>query len=452
MAHLSGSTDTIVAQATPPGQGGVGILRVSGPKVTEVCQRMLGCIPAVREASYLPFRSSSGETLDIGLALYFEAPHSFTGEDVLELHAHGGQVILDMLLREILGYGTRLAQPGEFSRRAFLNDKLDLAQAEAVSDLIQASTEAAARSAMRSLSGEFSRLIHEILENLIYVRMYIESAIDFPEEEIDFLSDAKIASSLQSLKDQFNDVLSRTREGVVLNEGMRVVILGQPNAGKSSLLNAFTGENTAIVTAIPGTTRDVIRETVQIDGMPLILVDTAGIREGADIVESEGIRRAWEQVNSADRILLVVDARTGFGQPEERILDQLSGFDKLTVVLNKLDLGPLSDNALPADFKDVFSISAKTGEGLEALKSHLKSIMGYTGSEGAILARRRHLDALEQAQANLQRAIANLEISMAGELAAEDLRQAQHELNKITGDFDNEQLLDRIFSSFCIGK
>ena len=452
MALLSGSTDTIVAQATPPGQGGVGIIRVSGSSVADVCQTILGNIPSPRLASYQPFKSVNGETLDIGLALYFKAPNSFTGEDVLELHAHGGQVILDMLMREICSLDIRIAEPGEFSKRAFLNDKLDLAQAEAIADLINASTETAARSAVHSLSGEFSSLIRSLLEKLIHVRMYIESAIDFPEEEIDFLSDARIRESLDELAIQFSTVLSRTREGVVLNEGMRVVILGQPNAGKSSLLNAFTGEATAIVTDVPGTTRDVIRETIQIDGMPLVLIDTAGIREGADIVESEGIKRAWDQVNSADRILLVVDGETGITNEDRTILKKIEDPAHVTIILNKQDIA-VSDHAdLTTDFNDIFKVSAKTGFGLQSLKQHLKNIMGYSSGEGAILARRRHLEALEAAKSSLEMAVFNLETSQAGELAAEDLRQAQFELNKITGEFDNEDLLGEIFSSFCIGK
>ena len=452
MTISSGSTDTIVAQATPPGNGGVGIVRVSGPESCVIADRIVGCSLKPRFATYLPFKDLEGNTLDFGLALFFQAPHSFTGEDIVEFHMHGGQVALDLLIKTICSLNARLAAPGEFSRRAFLNDKIDLAQAEAISDLINATTETAARSAIRSLSGEFSAIIHQLLEKLIYLRMYIESAIDFPDEEIDFLSDEVISSGLSELAAFYDSILSKTREGVVLNEGMRVVILGQPNAGKSSLLNALTGEATAIVTEIAGTTRDIVRETIQIDGMPLILVDTAGIRDAEDVVESEGIRRAWDQVNSADRIIVLIDAVTGITSADMSIIQKIDNPDIVSLVFNKADLN--SGCLLPSELSGLYSlnISALTGEGISDLKHHLKECMGYSGGEGAILARRRHLDALVQSRSFLLQAISNLKQHMAGELAAEDLRQAQLQLNRITGNFDNEDLLDHIFSSFCIGK
>ena len=445
--------DTIAAQATPPGRGGVGIIRVSGPQSRSVAEAIVGHCPPPRFAHYGPFHGEDGSVLDMGLALYFPAPHSFTGEDVLELHGHGGPVILDLLLKQVLALGPRLAAPGEFSQRAFLNDKLDLAQAEAVADLIDSATEAAARSALRSLAGEFSARIHALLEQLIQLRLYVESAMDFPEEEIDFLSDTNVQSRLDQLAAEVSAVPASARQGSLLREGMNVVILGRPNAGKSSLLNALAGRDTAIVTDIPGTTRDVLREQIQIDGMPLHIVDTAGLREAGDAVEEEGIRRAWAAVEKADRLLLMVDDSDAEGPAEAAILDQLPAGAPLTVVHNKIDLSGNPAREAASEQAVHLWLSARSGEGLEALRAHLKGVMGFqSADQGTFLARRRHLDALERAAAAVERGRNQLQAHAAGELLAEDLRDAQAALGEITGEFDNEDLLDRIFSSFCIGK
>lgn len=444
--------DTIAALATPPGRGGVGILRISGPDVKSIALHILGKLPSPRYADYLPFRDNDGHVLDIGIALYFPAPNSFTGEDVLELQGHGGPVVLDMLLRRILSLGARIALPGEFSQRAFLNDKMDLAQAEAIADLIDSSTETAAKSALQSLQGVFSERIQLLLERLIYIRMYVESSIDFPEEEIDFLSDDKLRRLVDELNREFELLLAQTTQGVLLNEGMTLVILGLPNAGKSSLLNLLSGRDSAIVTDIPGTTRDVLREHISIDGLPVHVVDTAGIREQADKVEQEGIKRAWREVSKANRVLLLVDDNVGLNIHNENLLSLLPANIPITRIYNKIDTtGRLPGEQTVGDFV-VYGVSIKTGAGVDELKRHLKSCIGYQGGDGLFLARRRHLDALSRAFACVQAGTKQLLDFKAGELLAEELRLAQHALNEITGDFDNEALLGRIFSSFCIGK
>ncbi len=450
------TTDTIAAIATATGRGGVGILRVSGPKAGQVAQTLLKQPLQPRYAHYCAFHSREGEVLDQGIALFFPGPHSFTGEDVLELQGHGGPVILDLLLREITRLGVRLARPGEFSERAFLNDKLDLAQAEAIADLIDATTEQAARNALHSLQGAFSARIHELVEALIQLRIYVEAAIDFPEEEIDFLSDGHVAREFDRIEQRLAAVFREARQGALLRDGMRVVIAGRPNAGKSSLLNALSGRESAIVTSIEGTTRDVLREHIHIDGMPLHIIDTAGLRDSPDEVEQIGIQRAWQEIRQADRILLLVDARSSIEQRPEilwpEFVAQLPAPEKLTLVRNKIDL-----TNEPAGFlnkeENVIGISAATGAGIATLKQHLKDIMGYqqTG-EGGFTARRRHLDALERAQEYLAAGRTQLHGYAAGELLAEDLRQAQNALNEITGEFTSDDLLGRIFSSFCIGK
>ena len=452
------NTDTIVAQATPPGRGGVGILRVSGPLCETIAAEVLGRLPRVRYAEYLPFRGLDGEALDQGIALLFKAPNSFTGEDVLELQGHGGPVVMDMLLRRILQIpGVRTARPGEFSERAFLNDKLDLAQAEAIADLIEASSEQAARSALQSLQGEFSRRVDALVEGLIRLRIYVEAAIDFPEEEIDFLSDGKVATDLRNIMAELHQVQTEARQGAILREGMKVVIAGRPNAGKSSLLNALAGRESAIVTEIAGTTRDVLREHIHIDGMPLHIIDTAGLRDTEDAVEKIGIERAWAEIAQADRILFMVDGTTTSATNPRDIwpdfFDRIQNPIGLTVERNKADLTGEELAVSEEQGHPVFRISAKTGLGLAALRDHLKQCMGYQGGvEGGFMARRRHLEAIAHADEHLQLAREQLEVYAAGELVAEELRLAQEQLSEITGAFSSDDLLGRIFSSFCIGK
>lgn len=452
------NTDTIVAQATPPGRGGVGILRVSGPLCDTVAAAVLGKLPRVRYAEYLPFLDDNGRVLDQGIALLFKAPNSFTGEDVLELQGHGGPVVMDMLLRRILKLpGVRTARPGEFSERAFLNDKLDLAQAEAIADLIEATSEQAARSALHSLQGEFSRRITALVEDVTRLRIYVEAAIDFPEEEIDFLSDGKVARDLYAIIDDLAAVQNEAKQGAILREGMKVVIAGRPNAGKSSLLNALAGRESAIVTEIAGTTRDVLREHIHIDGMPLHIIDTAGLRETEDAVEKIGIERAWAEIIQADRVLFMVDGTTTSAVDPHEIwpdfIDRLPPQLGLTVIRNKADLTGEMLTTTEEHGHPVFRISAKNGLGLEALREHLKQCMGYQSNvEGGFMARRRHLEAIALAEEHLQLAKVQLEVYAAGELVAEELRLVQEYLSEITGAFSSDDLLGRIFSSFCIGK
>lgn len=451
-------SDTIIAQATPPGRGGVGILRISGSRAHEVAQAVLGKRPKPRYAEYLPFCDASGNVLDQGIALWFPGPHSFTGEDVLELQGHGGPVILDMLLRLILTLpGLRIARPGEFSERAFLNDKLDLAQAEAIADLIDASSEQAARSAMHSLQGAFSSRINTLVEALTHLRIFVEAAIDFPDEEIDFLSDGKIEAQLNNVMTDLDAVRDEARQGSLLREGMKVVIAGRPNAGKSSLLNALAGREAAIVTDIAGTTRDVLREQVNIDGMPLHIIDTAGLRTANDEVERIGIERAWQEIEQADRVLFMVDATTTDATDPASIwpdfMARLPDRLPVTVVRNKADITGEAPGLSDASGHTLIRLSARTGDGITALREHLKHCMGFdTTMEGGFLARRRHLQALEQAAWHLQQGKDQLIAARAGELLAEELRLAQQQLSNITGEFTSDDLLGRIFSSFCIGK
>lgn len=451
-------SDTIVAQATAPGRGGVGIIRVSGPDAEAVAKVILGKVPKVRYAEYLPFKDQNQAVLDQGIALLFKAPNSFTGEDVLELQGHGGPVVMDMLIKAILTLNNiRSANPGEFSERAFMNDKLDLAQAEAIADLIEATSEQAAKSALNSLQGEFSAKIDQLVESLIYLRIYVEAAIDFPEEEVDFLSDGKIANDLYQIIDNLEAVKEQAKQGAILRDGMKVVIAGRPNAGKSSLLNNLVGKDSAIVTDIAGTTRDVMREHIHIDGMPLHIIDTAGLREGADEVEKIGIERAWSEINSADRVLFMLDATTTDAENPHDIwpdfIDKLPKNIGLTVVRNKADLTGETLTVTEDHKHPVYRISAKTGMGVDALKEHLKDIMGYQGTnEGGFMARRRHLEAIDNAQQHLLEGKVQLEEFQAGELLAEELRLTQQFLNEITGEFSSDDLLGRIFSSFCIGK
>ncbi len=445
--------DTIAAIATPPGRGGIGVIRVSGPLGAAIAEAVCGALPTPRQAVLRRFRAGDGEVIDEGIVLYFPAPHSFTGEDVLELQGHGGPVVMDLLLARVLELGARPARPGEFSERAFLNDKLDLAQAEAIADLIASDTAAAARAALRSLQGEFSRRVHALVEDLIELRMYVEAAIDFPEEEIDFLADRTIVERLRTLREQMNALQAAAGQGRLLRDGMIVVIAGRPNAGKSSLLNRLAGREAAIVTAVPGTTRDVLREHISIDGMPLHVIDTAGLRDSDDPVEREGIRRAWTEIEAADRILMVVDDRRGLTVEDRALRARLPVGAAVTVLYNKIDLSGRSPTVRDGEWGAEILLSAKTEAGLDLLREHLKACMGYHGGgEGTFMARRRHLEALERVTAALERADYQLEVIRAGELVAEELREAQSALAEITGEFTSEDLLSRIFSSFCIGK
>lgn len=455
---LNPNTDTIAAIATATGRGGVGIVRISGNKAAYIAEKILRISLQPRFAHYCPFYSNSGDIIDQGIALFFPNPHSFTGEDVLELQGHGGPVILDLLLREITQLGVRLARPGEFSERAFLNDKLDLAQAEAIADLIDATTEQAARNALHSLQGAFSHKIHELVEALVHLRIYVEASIDFPEEEIDFLSDGKVAKDLTNIEQKLAQVFKAAHQGVLMRDGMRVVIAGRPNAGKSSLLNALSGRESAIVTSIEGTTRDVLREHIHIDGMPLHIIDTAGLRDSPDEVEKIGIQRAWQEIQQADRVLLLVDSRNTQELDPHRIwpefMAQLAEPEKVTLVRNKIDISHESAGLLTSPQGNIYiGISAATGAGMGSLREHLKDIMGFSESgESGFTARRRHLDALSRAQTYLDSGKAQLQGYAAGELLAEDLRHCQNALSEITGEFTPDDLLGRIFSSFCIGK
>ena len=455
---MSTPRETIAAVATAQGRGGVGIVRISGPLASVAAKAITGRELKPRYAHYGPFFSDDQQVLDEGLALYFPGPNSFTGEDVLELQGHGGPIVLDMLLKRCLELGCRLARPGEFSERAFLNDKLDLAQAEAIADLIEASSAQAARNALRSLQGAFSQRVHNLTEQLIGLRIYVEAAIDFPEEEIDFLADGHVLSMLDKVRNELSTVLREAGQGALLRDGMTVVIAGRPNAGKSSLLNALAGREAAIVTEIAGTTRDILREHIHIDGMPLHVVDTAGLRDTDDHVEKIGVERALKAIGEADRVLLVVDATA----PEAldpfalwpEFLEARPDPAKVTLIRNKSDL---SGEAIALETSDdghvTISLSAKSAEGLDLLRDHLKACMGYEQtSESSFSARRRHLEALRHASAALEHGRAQLTLAGAGELLAEDLRQAQHSLGEITGAFSSDDLLGRIFSSFCIGK
>lgn len=449
--------DTIVAQATPPGRGGVGIIRLSGPKALPLAEQLLGFTPQPRHAHFAAFLNQQQEQLDEGIALYFPGPHSFTGEDVVEFQAHGGPVILDLLLQELIALGARPARPGEFSERAFLNDKLDLTQAEAIADLIDSASEQAARCALRSLQGAFSERIHELVEALIQLRIHVEAAIDFPEEEIDFLADGKIMAELLAVQARLDAVREEAHQGSLLREGMKVVIAGRPNAGKSSLLNALAGRETAIVTDIAGTTRDVLREQIHLDGMPLHIIDTAGLRDAPDEVERIGIDRAWNEIRNADRILMMVDStRSTPSDPLAlwpELKEQLDDLSHLTLVRNKADLSGEPIGMQQAQGHTLITLSARSGEGVELLRRHLKEVMGFaTTTEGGFMARRRHLEALERARQLLQTGADQLQNQGAGELLAEDLRQAQQALGEITGEFTSDDLLGRIFGSFCIGK
>jgi tRNA modification GTPase len=443
------SADTIAAVATAQGRGGVGVVRVSGRGIEELIRGILGKLPAPRHATYCDFLDQDGETLDQGIALYFSAPHSFTGEDVLELQGHGGPAVLQMLLQRCLDLGARLAQPGEFTRRAYLNDKLDLAQAESVADLIEANTAQAARSAMRSLRGEFSAAIHGMVDELIHLRMLVEAMLDFPEEEVDAADVAQRDALLKGILQKLQHTLDTAKQGSLLREGAHIVIAGQPNVGKSSLLNRLSGEEVALVSDVPGTTRDVIRQIIQIHGVQLHVMDTAGLRETHDEVESMGIARTRHTLHRADLILLLLDASRGMTAADDAILAGLPADIPRLLVFNKADL--LSDTtALASASGASISVSARTGAGLEELRGKLLEMVGWRDQEsGAFMARERHLQALALAHKHLEQARAQL---VRAELFAEELRLAQRALNEITGEFSPDDLLGEIFARFCIGK
>ena len=449
--------DTIAAVATPPGRGGVGIVRVSGALCQSLAKQLLGITPTPRYAHYLPFLDLQGEVIDEGLALFFPGPNSFTGEDVLEFQGHGGPMLLDRLLENLLLAGVRLAQPGEFSQRAFLNDKMDLAQAEAIADLIDATSRQAADNALKSLQGVFSQKVHALVDKLIHLRMYVEAAIDFPEEEIDFISDGKVKEDLYAIIDQLEAVKNEAQQGFLMREGMNVVLAGRPNAGKSSLMNALAGYDKALVTEIAGTTRDVLKEHIHIDGMPLHLIDTAGLRETEDLVEQLGVERAWQEIEKADRVLLLVDAQeTTSLDPLEiwpEFVKRLPYPERLTLVRNKIDLTAEAATADLSTSPPVIRIAAKQLVGVDNLRQHLKQVMGLQNTtEGGFSARRRHLDALQRASQVIHKGRQQLELNGAGELLAEDLRSAQESLAEITGKFTADDLLGKIFGEFCIGK
>lgn len=461
------TTDAIVAVATAPGRGAVGIVRVSGPSLLGLMREILGCELRPRFATYLPFPDESENVIDHGLAIFFPAPHSYTGEDVLELQAHGGPIVLQMLIARCLraghSIGLRLAEPGEFTQRAYLNNKLDLTQAEAVADLIGANTEAAARSASRSLSGEFANEVHRLRDGLVRLRMLVEATLDFPEEEVMFLQQADAAGQLRDLISALRSALVRTQQGALLREGMTVVLAGQPNAGKSSLLNALAGAERAIVTAVPGTTRDKITESIQIEGVPIHIVDTAGLRDTADEVERIGVARTWQAIESADAVVFLHDmtrqndadyqrddAVIGAGLPQS-----VQQSNRLVHVLSKSDMVPRG-LTLETPWNDAFELSSHTGQGLPHLRQKLLSLAGWhaTPDQGIFSARKRHVQALERCQQHLD--VAQDILIMSGgkelDLLAEELRLAQRQLGTITGEFSADDLLGEIFSRFCIGK
>ena len=440
------TTDTIVAAATPPGTGGVGIVRISGDGVERIARTMLGSLPEPRTATYRNFRNAAGERVDVGLALYFPAPASFTGESVLELHGHGGPVVISLLVDAVVGLGARMAEPGEFSRRAFLNDKLDLVQAEAIADLIDSGTAQAARAALRSLSGTFSRAVDGLAEKLVRLRTHVEAVIDFPEEEIDFLSDNALLQRIEGCAAAFDALQAEAKQGRVLRDGFQVVIVGKPNAGKSSLLNLLSGQDAAIVTEVAGTTRDVIREQIDVDGLAVELVDTAGLRNDPDRIEAEGIRRAREALGNADAVLWIQDV-TDPEQDEPK--ENLPQGVPVTIVHNKIDLSGDESGVVDGEVY----LSAETGRGVGALRQRIRDLAGYENQgEGAFTARRRHIRALQRAAEHFSAGRRALEEDRAGELLAEELRLSQQALGEITGAFTADDLLGKIFSEFCIGK
>lgn len=438
---------TIAALATPVGRGGIGVIRISGELVPTIAITLLGQLPQPRYATFSQFVDNKGQIIDQGIALYFPAPHSFTGENVLELQGHGGIVVMDTLLKALLDLGARLAHPGEFAERAFLNGKIDLAQAEAIADLIDSSSIHAARCALRSLQGEFSNYINQLVEELTQLRIYIEAGIDFVDEEINLLADGQVIEKINLLINQLANILAKAQQGYLLKEGMRIVLVGEPNVGKSSLLNGLAGRETAIVAAMPGTTRDIVRDQILLDGMPLHITDTAGLRETTDPIEQEGIRRTKQALHEADAVLLLLDDRHPDDHPHAQLLAELPM--PPLIIRNKIDL---TGHAAGMSNATTCYLSAKTGQGIDVLKQQLKNMMGLqTHTEGNFMARRRHLEALQRAQTALSTA-ATYAQQYQSELLAEELRLAQHALGEITGQVTADDLLGRIFSTFCIGK
>jgi tRNA modification GTPase len=450
--------DTIVAIATPPGRGGVGIVRISGPKAYSI-GKTLSRLKTIskRQASYLPFYTKDGELLDQGILIYFKGPNSYTGEDIIEFHGHGAPIVLDRIVKESILCGARIANPGEFSERAFLNDKIDLTQAEAIADLIDASSATAAKLAVRSLQGDFSKKIHALCELIIHLRLYVEASIDFPEEEINFLGDGKVASMLENIIAELDKTRSAANCGAILREGLSVVIAGCPNAGKSTLINYLAGRDVAIVTSIAGTTRDVMKEHILLDDIPINIIDTAGLRDSDDIIEKEGIKRAWHEVCKADCVLLMTDisGTENISKLSAEITAKLPKNTPIIHIFNKIDklTNPKSEY-LDKSIKEENSVylSAKSGKGMDLLIDKIKKIVGYQPAEGQFLARRRHIQALDKAADLLQVVQEELIKHQAGELLAEDLRLAHQALSEITGEFTSDDLLGVIFSSFCIGK
>ncbi len=455
MSKLSHQPRTIAAIATATGQGGVGIIRISGAKVPDIAIRLLGQLPPPRYAHYAQFKDAQGQLIDEGLALYFCKPHSFTGEHVLELQTHGSPIVLNLLLKHLLTMDVSIALPGEFSERAFLNGKIDLVKAEAIADLISASSEQAAHSAARSLQGVFSQQISQLVEQLIQLRVYIEATLNFPEEEIDLLSDHYLNSRFEPIEKTLMQIKLNATQGVLLRDGMQVVIAGEPNVGKSSLLNQLSGQDTAIVTDIPGTTRDILREHIHLDGLPLHIIDTAGLRATKDFVEQEGIRRAQAAISKADRILLVVDSKENdFKQYPSLFFEANPDLNKLTLIRNKIDLYQETPSLEKHETGYwVASISAKTGAGIELLRTHLKTCLGFSNTiENIFIARKRHLIALEKASIHFEQASIHWKNRISVELMAEELRLCQCALSEITGEFVADDLLGEIFRQFCIGK
>ncbi len=444
------AADTIAAIATAPGVGGIGVVRVSGPACQAIASGILGACPAPRHAAYLAFKDDDGSLIDRGIAIYYTTPHSYTGEDVLELQAHGGTALMQLLLARCLTLGARQAEPGEFTRRAYLNDKIDLAQAEAVADVINAATAEAARSAVRSLVGEFSRRIQALLGQLINLRMYVEACLDFPEEDIDFITQGKVAEKLGSITLELQSIFSSARQGNLLREGIQVVLIGQPNVGKSSLMNQLAGEEIAIVTPIAGTTRDTIKSAIQINGVPLHIIDTAGLRETQDEIEQHGIARTWRALESANVALLLVDTAHGITAAEKSILEHLPSVLPKIWIHNKIDLSKESAKSKELHGEMHIHLSAKTGAGVDLLREQLLKLAGWQPiGEDIFMARARHLVALAAVKNNLDTASQLLDQP---ELIAEELRLAQESLNSITGEFTPDDLLGEIFSRFCIGK
>lgn len=449
MAHTDTTVDTIVAAATPPGTGGVGIVRISGPDATAIATQIVGAMPPPRMATHRTFRDLDGDAIDSGIVLFFPAPNSFTGETIVELQGHGGPVVVSLIIDAAVSAGARIAEPGEFTKRAFLNDKLDLAQAEAVADLIGSGTAQAARAALRSLSGTFSNHVDAVATDVERLRLYVEAAIDFPEEEIDFLSDQQLQDAIERTATSFAELLAQARVGRVLREGYRVVIVGKPNAGKSSLMNHLSGEDTAIVTEVAGTTRDILREQINIDGLLVELVDTAGLRNDPDRIEAEGIRRAREALAGADAVLWIQDASE---DRENAIDEELPDGIPIIVVRNKVDLTQ-ETAGVDANDKSIIRLSAKSGEGLDELRTQIRRLAGYRDlGEQTVTARRRHTEVMQRAGEHFEAGRQALAEQRAGEVFAEELRLAHRALGEITGATSSDDLLGRIFTAFCIGK